>query len=111
MIEGRISVLMRGRGMKRCRAQGAERFALFVAAAVLANNLMIIGKGCRSAAGGQAGFLSRQGVGFPRTTRQAPHRSCDLATRFFPIETGIAVLNISRAARLAGGFWTRHSLV
>src|SRR5499425_528483 len=43
-IEGRISVLMRGRGMKRCRAQGAERFTLFVAAAVLANNLMIIGE-------------------------------------------------------------------
>jgi IS5 family transposase len=43
-IEGRISVLMRGRGMKRCRAEGAERFALFVGAAVLANNLMIIGK-------------------------------------------------------------------
>jgi IS5 family transposase len=35
---------MRGRGMKRCRAQGAERFALFVAAAVLANNLMIVGE-------------------------------------------------------------------
>jgi IS5 family transposase len=34
---------MRGCGMKRCRAEGAERFALFVAAAVLANNLMIIG--------------------------------------------------------------------
>jgi len=43
-IEGRISVLMRGRGMKRCRTEGAERFALFVGAAVLANNLMIIGK-------------------------------------------------------------------
>jgi IS5 family transposase len=43
-IEGRISVLMRGRGMKRCRAEGAERFALFVGAAVLANNLLIIGK-------------------------------------------------------------------
>jgi IS5 family transposase len=42
-IEGRISVLMRGRGMKRCRAEGAERFALFVGAAVLANNLMIVG--------------------------------------------------------------------
>jgi len=42
-IEGRISVLMRGRGMKRCRAEGAERFALFVGAAVLANNLMILG--------------------------------------------------------------------
>ena len=43
-IEGRISVLMRGRGMKRCRAEGAKRFTLFVAAAVLANNLMIVGK-------------------------------------------------------------------
>jgi IS5 family transposase len=43
-IEGRISVLMRGRGMKRCRAEGPKRFALFVAAAVLANNLMIIGE-------------------------------------------------------------------
>jgi IS5 family transposase len=41
-IEGRISVLMRGRGMKRCRAEGADRFALFVGAAVLANNLMIV---------------------------------------------------------------------
>jgi len=44
MIEGRISVLMRGRGMKRCRAQGAERFALFVGAAVLANNLIILAR-------------------------------------------------------------------
>ena len=35
-------MLMRGRGMKRCRAEGAERFALFVGAAVLANNLMIL---------------------------------------------------------------------
>jgi transposase, IS5 family len=33
---------MRGRGMKRCHAQGAERFELFVGAAVLANNLMNI---------------------------------------------------------------------
>ena len=44
MIEGRISVLLRGRGMKRCRAEGAERFTVFVGAAVLANNLMIIGE-------------------------------------------------------------------
>jgi transposase, IS5 family len=43
-IEGRISVLMRGRGMKRCRAKGAEHFELFVGAAVLANNLMKIGE-------------------------------------------------------------------
>ncbi len=41
-IEGRISVLFRGRGMKRCLAQGRERFELWVAAAVLANNIMKI---------------------------------------------------------------------
>ena len=41
-IEGRISVLFRGRGMKRCLAEGIERFELFVGAAVLANNLMRI---------------------------------------------------------------------
>src|SRR6266567_6467865 len=41
-IEGRISVLFRGRGMKRCRASGRERFEILVGAAVLANNLMKI---------------------------------------------------------------------
>jgi IS5 family transposase len=41
-IEGRISVLFRGRGMKRCLAEGTERFELLVGAAVLANNLMSI---------------------------------------------------------------------
>jgi len=41
-IEGRISVLFRGRGMKRCLAEGRERFELFVGAAVLANNLLTI---------------------------------------------------------------------
>jgi hypothetical protein len=41
-IEGRISVLFRGRGMKRCLAEGRERFELWVAAAVLANNLLKI---------------------------------------------------------------------
>ena len=39
-IEGRISVLFRGRGMKRCLAEGRKRFELWVGAAVLANNLM-----------------------------------------------------------------------
>jgi transposase, IS5 family len=43
-IEGRISVLFRGRGMKRCLAQGRERFELLVGAAVLANNLMVIAR-------------------------------------------------------------------
>jgi transposase, IS5 family len=41
-VEGRISVLFRGRGMKRCLAQGRKRFELLVGAAVLANNLMRI---------------------------------------------------------------------
>ena len=39
-IEGRISVLFRGRGMKRCLAEGRDRFELWVGAAVLANNLI-----------------------------------------------------------------------
>lgn len=41
-IEGRISVLFRGRGMKRARVEGRERFELLVGAAVLANNLLVI---------------------------------------------------------------------
>ena len=41
-MEGRISVLFRGRGMKRCRAHGRERFVMLVGAAVLANNLLRI---------------------------------------------------------------------
>ncbi len=43
-IEGRISVLFRGRGMKRCLAEGRDRFELLVGAAVLANNLMVIAR-------------------------------------------------------------------
>lgn len=42
-IEGRISVLFRGRGMKRVLAEGRDHFELLVGAAVLANNLMVIG--------------------------------------------------------------------
>ncbi len=41
-IEGRISVLFRGRGMKRCRLEGRDRFEVFVGLAVLANNLLRI---------------------------------------------------------------------
>ncbi|MGH3755923.1 MAG: ISNCY family transposase [Pseudonocardiaceae bacterium] len=41
-IEGRISVLFRGRGMKRCLLTGPERFDVFVGLAVLANNLLRI---------------------------------------------------------------------
>jgi IS5 family transposase len=41
-IEGRISVLFRGRGMKRSLFKGRERFEILVGAAVLANNLMRI---------------------------------------------------------------------
>ena len=43
-IEGRISVLFRGRGMKRCLADGRERFEVLVGAAVLTNNLMTIAR-------------------------------------------------------------------
>lgn len=41
-IEGRISVLLRGRGMKRCLSHGPERFEVFVGMAVLANNLLVL---------------------------------------------------------------------
>jgi IS5 family transposase len=40
--EGRISVLFRGRGMKRCLRRGRKRFDAFVGAAVLANNLLVL---------------------------------------------------------------------
>lgn len=43
-IEGRISVLFRARGMKRCLLEGRERFEVFVGAAVLANNLIVIAR-------------------------------------------------------------------
>ena len=48
-IEGRISVLFRGRGMKRCRAKGRERFEVLVGAAVLTNNLLRIAEMLRTA--------------------------------------------------------------
>jgi IS5 family transposase len=41
-IEGRISVLFRGRGMKRCLASGRSGLELLVGLAVLANNLLRI---------------------------------------------------------------------
>jgi IS5 family transposase len=41
-VEGRISVLMRGRGMRRCLSRGRRRFEAFVGMAVLANNLLIL---------------------------------------------------------------------
>ena len=43
-IEGRISVLFRARGMKRCLLDGRPRFELFVGAAVLVNNLIVIAR-------------------------------------------------------------------
>jgi IS5 family transposase len=43
-IEGRISVLARGRGMSRCALKGRERFELFIGLVVLANNLLVIGR-------------------------------------------------------------------
>jgi len=41
-IEGRISVLFRGRGLRRCLSHGRERFEVFVGMAVLANNLLAL---------------------------------------------------------------------
>jgi len=41
-IEGRISVLGRGHGMKRCLLRGRDGFEVLVGAAVLANNLLVI---------------------------------------------------------------------
>jgi IS5 family transposase len=41
-IEGRISVLFRGRGMKRCLAKGPAQLEILVGAAVLTNNLLRI---------------------------------------------------------------------
>jgi IS5 family transposase len=35
-------VLFRGRGMKRCLSSGEQRFHLFVAVTILANNLLKI---------------------------------------------------------------------
>jgi IS5 family transposase len=43
-IEGTISVLLRGRGMRRCLGRGKERFELLIGAAVLTNNLMRIAR-------------------------------------------------------------------
>lgn len=43
-IEGTISVLLRGRGMRRCLAHGIERFELLIGAAVLTNNLLRIAR-------------------------------------------------------------------
>lgn len=41
-VEGRISVLFRGRGMKRCLREGRDHFEVFVAVVVLANNLLAL---------------------------------------------------------------------
>jgi IS5 family transposase len=43
-IEGRISVLFRARGMKRCLLHGRPRFELFLGVAVLVNNLIAIAR-------------------------------------------------------------------
>ena len=43
-IEGTISVLLRGRGMRRCLGRGKQRFDMLVGSAVLVNNLMRIAR-------------------------------------------------------------------
>jgi IS5 family transposase len=62
-IEGRISVLLRGRGMRRYVLEGRERFEVFVGAAVLANNLLRIADLLRSAR--PDGDAPRSGAGRP----------------------------------------------
>lgn len=42
-IEGTISVLFRGRGMKRCLLEGKQHFEMFVGASVVAANLLRLG--------------------------------------------------------------------
>ena len=41
-VEGRISVLLRGRGMRRCLAEGRPAFEVFLGVVVLANNLLVL---------------------------------------------------------------------
>lgn len=43
-IEGTISVLLRGRGMRRCLGRGKHRFELLIGAVVLTNNLIRIAR-------------------------------------------------------------------
>ncbi len=43
-IEGTISVLLRGRGMRRCLGRGKQRFEFLIGAVVLTNNLMRIAR-------------------------------------------------------------------
>jgi len=43
-IEGTISVLLRGRGMRCCLGRGKQRFELLIGAVVLTNNLMRIAR-------------------------------------------------------------------
>lgn len=59
-IEGRISVLFRGRGMKRALVDGREHFDLFVGAAVIANNLLVIAELLRRKAAARAARQPRR---------------------------------------------------
>ena len=77
---------MRGRGMKRCRAEGAERFALFVGAAVLANNLMIIGE-----------LLTKRSRRRRKTNRRVPQLTGDAAK-----QTAVLIATLSTTAPRAG---------
>jgi hypothetical protein len=71
-IEGRISVLFRGRGMKRCLAKGRERFEVLVAAAVLTNNLLRIA----------ALLVEKKKKKNSRRSKAPPERSSSLLPRF-----------------------------
>ena len=59
-IEGRISVLFRGRGMKRCLAKGPVQFEILVGAAVLTNNLLRIAQMLEDQSKKQGSRISNQ---------------------------------------------------
>jgi IS5 family transposase len=93
-IEGRISVLFRGRGMKRALVEGREHVELLIGAAVLANNLMVIAHLLRRKQGGRrrpaaASIATRGRVRPPhrggrvldRMPRDHPHVAPGLSTR------------------------------
>ena len=61
-------MLFRGRGMKRCLWSGRERFELFIAAAVLANNLMVIAARLQKRTK-QARAAASRGLSTPRGIR------------------------------------------
>jgi hypothetical protein len=72
-IEGRISVLFRGRGMQRCVAEGRQRFQALAGTGALANNLMRI-----------AGMLAQRSSCKPRAAQRDLSACLPLRLTRFP---------------------------